>query len=459
MIKKPNILFLGIDSLRANHMSMYGYKKLTTPHMDKYFSDYSIVCNNAFSPSIPTPPGYASMLSGMDSFSTNVVALRMQDPMADDIVTLPELLKEHGYESSCVGFDGDAFTRGFDKYLSPKVTWGSWEEGRSHKAESMNEAALEELDRLSATGKPFMLFLRHMDPHSPYLPPEPFDRMFYQGDEFNKDNKSLEKLYEFKPFRDFFKTWFPPGCTDADYIIAQYDGAVAYMDACIAQLFEKLKELGIEDDTIVVVTTDHGETLMDHDHYFDHHGLYDCTIRVPLAIRWKGHINQTRVCDICELKDIVPTLTELMELEPGIAFDGSSLLPLTTGGDRISEPELYITECTWQRKHGWRTPEWKLIVALEPDVHYNEPKELYNLIKDPGETCNVIKQNPEIAKALEKRMLNHIKKREKKVKRTAPIHTNLNWSGHGKPFESSDEAYNTLYIGDPMAARKLQARK
>jgi arylsulfatase A-like enzyme len=155
----------------------------------------------------------------------------------------------------------------------------------------------------------------------------------------------------------------------------------------------------------------------------------------------------------------MPTLTELMGLKPDIKFDGKSLLPLATEKERIAEPEMYITECAWQRKHGWRTPEWKLIVALEPDFHYKEPKELYNLIKDPGETCNVIKQNPEIASALEKRMLEHIKKREKETGRTAPIYTNLKWNDHGKPFESSDEAYNTLHIGDVGAAKRLQAQK
>jgi hypothetical protein len=94
---------------------------------------------------------------------------------------------------------------------------------------------------------------------------------------------------------------------------------------------------------------------------------------------------------------------------------------------------------------------------LEPDFHYREMKELYNLVIDPGETCNVIAENPEIAEALEKRMHNHIAKREKETGLTNPMYTNLDWNPHGKPFETHDEAYNTLHIGDPEAARKLQA--
>jgi len=457
MPKKPNILFFGIDSLAARNMSLHGYHRLTTPHIDKYLSTDSIVCDNAFAPSIPTPPGYSSMLTGMDVFGTEVVALRHKGPMTDKIRSLPEILRDEGYNSTCIGFTGNATSRGFDKYLDYPVNWGSWEQGRSPKAASLNETAIPELERLAGEDKPFLLFLRHMDPHSPYLPPEPFDRMFYQGNEFDGNNKSLEKVYDFRPFRDYFYTWFPPHCTSADYIIAQYDGAVAYMDACIAQLLEKLRDLGLEEDTIVIFTSDHGETLMDHDCYFDHHGLYDCTLRIPLAIRWKGQIPGTRVTDICQHKDLMPTLMELMDIDTGIDFDGESLMPLTRGEWREPETEMYITECTWERKHGWRTPEWKLIVSLEPDFHYREMKELYNLIKDPGENHNVIGENPEIAQALETRMQNHIAKREKEKGITAPIVAHTEWNEHGKPFTSHDEAYNTLHIGDPEAAKKLQA--
>ena len=458
-MKKPNILFLGMDSLAATHMSLYGYHRLTTPHMDKYLSTDSIVCNNGFAPSIPTPPGYSSMFTGMDVFGTEVVALRHKGEMTNKIKTLPEMLKSEGYTSTCIGFtQGGPSARGFDTFID-YPNWGSWEEGRSHKAERMNDVAIPEMERLHKEGKPWLLFLRHMDPHSPYLPPLPYDRMFFQGDEYDKNNKSLQKVYDFKPFRDYFYTWFPPHCTSADYIIAQYDGAVAYMDACITHLTEKLVDLGIEDNTIVVFTSDHGETLMDHDCYFDHHGLYDCTLRVPIAIRWKGNIKQTRVDDICQQKDIVPTLLELMGMNTGIKFDGNSLLPLTRGEWREPEPEMYITECTWERKHGWRTPEWKLIVALEPDFHYREMKELYNLIKDPGETKNVIDEHPEIARALEERLNNHVAKKEKEKGIKAPILTQLDWARPEGPFTSHDEAYNTLHIGDPEAAKRLQAPK
>ena len=120
---------------------------------------------------------------------------------------------------------------------------------------------------------------------------------------------------------------------------------------------------------------------------------------------------------------------------------------------------MYITEATWMRKHGWRTPEWKLIRALEPDFHFKPEVELYNLIKDPGENNNVAKENPEVVAYLTKRLEKHIKKREKKTKRTAPIYSNATtWNGFGKAFESSEDAYASMHIGNPDDAKKLQIK-
>lgn len=457
MNKKPNLLLLGIDSLRADHMSLYGYHRLTTPHIDK-LAQGGTVFEFAFSPSIPTTPGYASMLTGLDCFSTNVVALRHQGPMAENVVTLAEVLKAEGYNTTCVGFDGNPASRGFDRYLSYEG-WGSFEEGRSPKAENLNKVAIPELERLAKDNKPFFLFLRHMDPHSPYLPPAPFERMFYGGDEFDPNNDSLKPVYEFKPFADYFKSWFPPGCTDKEYIIAQYDGAIAYMDACIQNIFAKLEALGLKENTLIVITSDHGETLHDHECWYDHHGLYDCTLRVPLVFHYPGKVPAgKRYSDYCQLKDIMPTILDLMGIEHNLKFDGRSLVPLMRGEWREPEPEFYITECTWMRKHGWRTPEWKLIHALEPDFHFKPEVELYNLIKDPGENHNVADEEPEVVAMLEARMQAHIAKRERETGRTNPMYTNLNWHGKGcGPFKTSEQAYNTLYIGSPTSAQKLQA--
>ncbi|MCX8052545.1 MAG: sulfatase-like hydrolase/transferase [Armatimonadetes bacterium] len=458
MKKKPNLILFGIDSLRADHMSLYGYHRLTTPHMDK-LAEAGCVFENAFSPSIPTTPGYASMFTGMDCFGTDVVALRHEGMLGDHVKTLAEVLSENGYNTTCVGFSGNQASRGFQNYID-FPGWGSWKAGRSPKAENLNKVAIPELKRLAGEKKPFFLFLRHMDPHSPYLPPYPFERIFWDGDEFDPNNHSLEPVMQFKPFRDYFASWFPPGCTDKDYIIAQYDGALAYMDACIANIISTVRSLGIEENTLMVFDSDHGETLYDHECWFDHHGLYDCTIHIPLFFYMPGTVPAgRRFRDYVHMKDIMPTILDILDIETDIAFDGRSLVPLFEGKPREQEPEYYLTEATWMRKHGWRTPEGKYIHALEPDIHHKPEVELYNLLKDPEENHNVAEENSEVVEMLEKRMQNWIAKRERETGRTNPIYTNLNWSGHGSPFKTSEEAYNTMYIGSPETAEELQAKE
>ena len=458
MKKRPNLILFGIDSLRADHMSLYGYPKLTTPHMDKLASR-GATFEQCYSPSIPTTPGYTSMFTGLDVFGTDVVALRHQGGLGSHMKTLAEILGDEGYNTTCVGFSGNAASRGFQKYLDFSG-WGSIEEGRSPKAENLNKVTIPELKELAADDKPFFLFLRHMDPHSPYLPPSPFERIFFDGDECDPNNKSLDPVMAFKPFCDYFASWFPAGCTSSEYIIAQYDGAVAYMDACIANIFTTVEALGIEDETLIVIDSDHGETLHDHECWYDHHSMYDQTLHIPLVFYWPGKVKPgQRFSDIVQMKDIAPTILDLLGVRSRIKFDGRSLLPLMQGKWREPEPEMYITECTWMRKHGWRTPEWKLIHALEPDFHFKPEVELYNLIKDPGENHNIADKEPGVVAMLETRMQAWIAKREKETGRTNPVYTNLNWHGHGAPFKTSQEAYDTLHIGSPKAAQALQAKE
>jgi arylsulfatase A-like enzyme len=457
--KRPNIILLGIDSLRRDHMSCYGYKRLTTPHIDRFAQD-GVLFEQTFCPFVPTTSAYASMLTGMDVFSTQVVALRHKGPMRSEVTTLAELLSEEGYNTTCVGFSGNPSSRGFDKYLD-YAGWGSWNEGRSPKAQNLNEVAIPELERLAKRRKPFFLFLRHMDPHSPYLPPEPYERMFYHGNECDPKNRSMDPVMSFKPFRDYFATWMPPGITDKDYVIAQYDGAVAYMDAAIQSIFTAVDSLGLAENTIVVVNGDHGETLYDHECYFDHHGLYEPTLIVPLIIRYPGRLPAgKRVPGYNQHKDLVPTLLELAEIESDIRFDGRSLLPMVRDEIASHESEFYITECTWMRKHGWRTPHWKLIIALEPDFHFKPEVELYNLVEDPEESVNLAESRPDVVELLRARMEAWIAQREAETGLPNPIYDQGDWHGHAGvgSFTSSQQAYDTLHIGDPNQAARLQAK-
>jgi len=445
MERKLNLVIFGIDSLRADHMSCYGYHRLTTPYIDK-IADEGVLFENAYSPYIPTTPGYTTMLSGMDVMTHQIVSLRPKGPLDPDIRLLPEILREKGYVSACVGFDGK-FYRGFDIYETYNA-WFNWEEyleNGGRKAENLNEKALPLLE--SMADKPFFLFLRHMDPHTPYLPPPPFMRIFYEGDEKDPSKHSLEPVFAFKPFAEFFKSWMPPGVTDADFIIALYDASLAYMDACIQHILTRLEELDLMEKTLIIVTSDHGESLMEHECYFDHHGLYEPTLHVPLIYRCPDVLPEgKRVKGFVLQQDLTPTVLEILgygDIAERLKMDGKSVIPLIKGERPTNYSEFYISECTWMRKRGWRTAEWKLIQALEPDFHNKPPIELYNLIEDPEENHNLADEEPEIVETLKKRMISWVKKRMAETGKPDPI------MGYHLGLD--------LKIGSIKAARDLQA--
>lgn len=444
--RPPNILVFAIDSIRRDHMSCYGYPRLTTPYFDRLAAKGTLF-ENAFSAYIPTTPAYSSMLTGQDVISHQMVSLSPKRPLDKAHPTLPEILKRAGYKTTVVGFDG-GFYRGFDRYLNFEG-WVSWEERPARKAENLNAVALPELDRLHKTGKPWLLFLRHMDPHAPYLPPAPYDTMFYSKDPTDKKlPNTMKPVFDFKPFRDFHKSWMPKGCRDKDYVIAQYDGEVAYMDACCQRILTRIEELGIQEDTLIVVTGDHGETLYDHEIWFDHHGLYEPTLVVPLIYYWPGKVPigvRTRAYSLHE--DLIPTILDLCGLRKcakSVKFDGVSLRSYFTNTSDSPRSDFYITECTWMRKHGWRTPIWKFWDALEPDFHHKPPVELYNLVEDPQEAHNLADKEPEIVAMLRARMNRWIKKRCRQTGKENPIHDYV--IGMDK------------YIGSIATAKKLQSR-
>jgi arylsulfatase A-like enzyme len=169
-----------------------------------------------------------------------------------------------------------------------------------------------------------------------------------------------------------------------------------------------------------------------------------------------------RVGGFNQHKDLVPTLLELAGVPRGkFTIDGQSLSKLVNGKMDSFESSFYITECTWMRKHGWRTPQWKLIEALEPDFHFKPAVELYNLVEDPDELHNVARRYPEVVAMLREQMNAFIGKREKQLKITNPMHTQGDWHGHKGvgSFKTSEQAYDTMRIGTAATAKALQEKK
>src|SRR5690606_38063693 len=159
-------------------------------------------------------------------------------------------------------------------------------------------------------------------------------------------------------------------------------------------------------------------------------------------------------------KDLVQTILELIAIDMGRSFDGKSLLPLIRGERETNYTEFYINEAKWLRKHGWRAPDRKLIVELQPDIHFKLEVELDNLEDCPGENHSLADEELDVVAHLKQRMEAWIARRERETGLTNPIYTNLQWHGkdHG-PFESSEQAYNELFIGSLTQARRLQQKE
>jgi len=294
---RPNLLVFVIDSLRADHCSSYGYYRLTTPHADRLASK-GVRFKNHFSAYIPTTPAYTTVLTGRDVMAHEMVSLSPKGPIDPDIKTLPEVLREAGgYSSIRIGFAGDFF-RGFDSFRTYDEGWYAYEDRPGRKAENLNGVAIPALEELVGNGGPWMLFVRHMDPHAPYIPPAPYDTMFYGKNPSDPSiPDTMGPVRDFPNFADFHLSWMPPDVRDIQHPTSQYDGAVAYMDACIANILNRLDELGQTDNTLVVWTADHGETLDEHGCYFDHHGLYEPTLHVPLILSQPSRLPQGQVVE------------------------------------------------------------------------------------------------------------------------------------------------------------------
>lgn len=404
-----NVLWIVIDSLRAHHLGCYGYGRNTSPHIDRLARE-CVRFEQAISPHIPTQPAHTTFFSGQDVFAHQIVAQGGHQELDARVPLLPALLREAGYFTAAVDNIGRWIEPAFERYEKyPRwnhdgtLPWRNGEEVTAHGLGLLDEAA--------ARDQPFFLFLHYWDPHTPYLPPPPFDRMFYEGDEKSPEHRSMDPVWESSWFANYFREWMPE-VRDVEFVKAQYDAGIAYSDACLSHVFNRLDELGLRDRTLVLLHGDHGEELDDHGCWFDHHGLYETNVHVPLLLRFPNEEHCRVVPDPISLLDLAPTVLEaagLSQLAEGT--QGSSLLPLLQGGSNRKREGIYLTECTWMRKRGWRTGEWKLIEAMEPDFYRMPPLELYHLKTDPGEKRNLAKERPEVVEALREARDEHITRR------------------------------------------------
>jgi len=406
-----NVLFIAIDTLRADRLSCYGHFNHTSPHLDR-LAESGVVFDNFFAPHIPTHPGYTTIFTGRDVWAHQIVSQGAARELDPAIPTLPELLKGRGYFTAAADNLGRWFRRGFDLYEG--YMWRRDPAGGWNKAEAVNQTAFRILEACAAQPKPWLAYIHYWDPHTPYLPPSPFDRMFYYGNEKDPANTSMDPVWQLEAFKYYFMEWMP-GVTDIKFPCMQYDAEIAYCDTCLEALFTCVRALGLDRDTLIVVTSDHGEELDEHGLWFDHHGLYDTNLHVPLILAHPDLPKGKRVAAWARHQDLAPTILELLGFasDAGNAnMDGLSLVPWIFGARSEDVADaLFCTECTWTRRWCVKTRQWHYIESAEPDPFGKPDRELYDLATDAGQLHNLAPERPDIVRAMHQMLRDHIEAR------------------------------------------------
>jgi arylsulfatase A-like enzyme len=367
----PLVIVYLVDTLRADHTSLYGYHRDTTPALDAFAKD-AVVFEQAIAQASWTKPSVASLFTSQLPGRHRAVQLR--DVLDGGLVTMAEMLSSRGYATggaianSVIYSQGVNFDQGFDVFVGLHGA-----EGRPSKlvdAGVVVDAALAFLD--SRQGLPTFLYVHTMDPHVPYSPPPPFDRKYQPHP--TADHPGADPRTDFK--EDL----------DRDRMIAQYDGDVAYGDQEFGRFVRGLKERGLYDRAIVVFLADHGEEFQDHGKWLHGRSVFDELVRIPLVVKFPGQRDAgKRVRDQVQEVDVLPTLLESQGLPvPKPPDIQGQPLQAVLRGEHLDRPALSEISHRGFVAHGMRTVKDKYVQRFSP-----EEDELYfDLTADPKELVN-----------------------------------------------------------------------
>jgi arylsulfatase A-like enzyme/Flp pilus assembly protein TadD len=358
-----NVLLISIDTLRADHVSSYGFPRPTTPNIDSLARE-GVLFRSVRTPAPVTLPAHCSMLTGTLP-PTHGVRDNLNRRLPDSSETLAELLKAKGLATGAVvsSFVLDRrfnLSQGFDSYDDRFQALHKIGDIAERKGDETTARATEWLAAHAQT--PFFLFVHYYDPHEPYSPPAPFDAQW-------KDDA--------------------------------YAGEVAFADQGVGRVLEKLKQLGVYEQTLIVVTGDHGEMLGEHgeaDHGFF---LYEGALNVPLILRVPGAQAARRVDLPVSLLDVVPTIAALTGAPTPKQAQGQDLSPLLLGTTARVEPKPLYAETFTAARHYGASPllaviadGWKYIETTRPELYdlRNDPKEASDLAaKETGRAAVLAK--------------------------------------------------------------------
>jgi len=406
---RPSVVLVTLDTTRADHIGALGAAGDPTPNLDALASEGALF-TRAYAQIPVTGPSHASILSGVDPWTHETLANGVALP--EEVEVLPQRLHAEGYRTagfvSAFVLDGAfGFDRGFmvydDEFLRPRgisalspvrvyeqlrVRLGAVSEVE-RRADATVDAALAWADAAGAD-EPFFLWVHLFDPHGPYAPPPPYDRRYYDGDPRDPAHDTMASVGEVAAYmRPSLE-----GITDVAWPLAQYRGEVSFADAELGRLVDGLRTRGMLDDAVIVVVADHGESLTEHDYYFNHGAhLYEPSLRVPLVVVGPGVPAGARVDELVEVVDVAPTVLELLALPPTAELSGRSLLPVVRGesaGERVARSICFdraSNQATGSfmryRRIGLRGQTFSFIYREEG------AEELYNLVDDPQERVDL----------------------------------------------------------------------
>jgi arylsulfatase A-like enzyme len=424
--KAPNIVLISMDTVRADHLSTYGYGRNTTPNLTALAAGATLY-RHTVAVSNMTLATHASMFTGLyagvHGAHLDPPGFPSGRPLSPWIPTVAGMLRERGYLSLAViantaylntyfGLD-----RGFQIYDAREpvqvldrnlrlflrngirhlvnIVWSSAEFDRQARtAAEIDDAVIQLLREVPSRQAPFFLFLNYMDAHWPYLPPAPFDRMF-PGKLWDFTNASYERL---KRDLIFLRRDITP--REREHLVSQYDGGIAYLDSQLGRLIGSLKELGLYDNSLIIVTADHGENFGDR-HSLQHGiAVYHDEVNVPLIVKYPGQNDGRTVDDLASQIDIAPTILEAAGVARPRALVGQSLTE-PPGDERYLYSEAFPPDSPDNLAERFQRTQRAIYHGHQKFIESTlGERELYDLESDPQEQSNLYTGRFEEASAL-----------------------------------------------------------